>query len=195
MLRQVLKDKQKEVSDAKDRLRQVKEDAIREYRDFDALLAELEGFFADGFDDCLRKVKASFPNLDLSHVSIDAQAQAQTPAQPVHSESTDELFADNALIDDTRGDRETALVKSQIKPVEGSTSHPDEVQVIEGKDEDTPPVQQQVFFFFWIKCKVFEEQLMFNLTLAFCTQTSPFVGFRNILIACFKLSVYFYSYR
>ena len=76
MLRQVLKDKQKEVSDAKDRLRQVKEDAIREYRDFDALLAELEGFFADGFDDCLRKVKASFPNLDLSHVSIDAQAQA-----------------------------------------------------------------------------------------------------------------------
>jgi len=36
MLRQVLEDKEKEISDAKDRLRQVKEDATREYRDFDA---------------------------------------------------------------------------------------------------------------------------------------------------------------
>ena len=112
MLRQVLEDKEKEISDAKDRFHQAKEDAIREYHDFDALLAKLGGSFADGFDDCLHQVKASFPDLDLSHVSLDASAQ--TPAQPVHSESTNELFVDDALDDDPRGDGESAPIEGQI---------------------------------------------------------------------------------
>ena len=60
MLRQVLENKEKEINDAKDRLRQVKEDATREYHDSDTYLTELEGIYADGFDDCLRQVKASF---------------------------------------------------------------------------------------------------------------------------------------
>ena len=78
MLRQVLEDKEKEINDAQDWLRQAKEDVIREYRDSDAYLTVLEGTYTDGFDDCLRQVKTSFPDLDLSHVSIDALAQ--TPA-------------------------------------------------------------------------------------------------------------------
>ena len=49
MLRQVLEDKEKEISDAKDRLRQVKDEAIREYHDSNTLLAELGGSFAEGF--------------------------------------------------------------------------------------------------------------------------------------------------
>ena len=60
MLRQVLENKEKEINDAKDRLRQVKEDATREYRDSDTYLTKLGGIYADGFDDCLRQVKASF---------------------------------------------------------------------------------------------------------------------------------------
>ena len=48
------------------------------YDDFDALLNELSGSFVDGFDDCFCQVKASFPDLDLSYISIEAQAQ--TPA-------------------------------------------------------------------------------------------------------------------
>ena len=35
---------------------------------------------------------------------------------------------------------------------------------------------------------------MFNLSVAFCVQTSPFMGFRSILIICFKMSVYFGLY-
>ena len=93
-MRQVLEDKEKEIIDTKDKLRQAKEEEICEYRDSDTLLAELGGSFAKGFDDCLRQVKASFPELDLSHVNINAQAQ--TSVQPVHSESTDELFANDA---------------------------------------------------------------------------------------------------
>ena len=77
-LKEILKDKEREISEVKIQLRQANEDAIKEYHDFNAFLKELGGSFADEFDDYFRQVKASFPNLDLSHISIDAQAQ--TPA-------------------------------------------------------------------------------------------------------------------
>ena len=144
LLRQGLKDKEKEISDTKDQLCQVKEEATREYCDSDALLVELGGSFAEGFDDCLCQVKTSFPDLDLSHVTIDAQAQ--TSVQPVHSRSTDELFADDAPVDDPRGDGDT-VVQSQVKTVVDSTRHPD-IQFVEEKDENTP-IQRQFFFFFF----------------------------------------------
>ena len=128
-MRQVLEDKEKEIIDTKDKLRQAKEEEICEYRDSDTLLAELGGSFAKGFDDCLRQVKASFPELDLSHVNINAQAQ--TSVQPVHSESTDELFANDAPANDPHGDGETN-VESYVNRVVDSTCH---------LDEDTP-VQQ-----------------------------------------------------
>ena len=131
-LRQVLADKQKEINEAKDRLCQAKEEAIREYHDSNALLAELGGSFAEGFDDCLRQVKASHPDLDLSNINIDAPAQ--TLVQPVHFESTDELFAD-----DVPGDGGGAQV-------EDNTRHPD----VQEENEQNTPVQQQ-FFFFWVK--------------------------------------------
>ena len=135
-MRQVLEDKEKEVNDTKDWLCQAKEEAIREYCDFNTLLAELRALHDNRFDDCLRQVKATFPNLDLSNVNIDTQAQ--TSVQPIHSESMDELFADDALVDNPSGDREKAPVKSQIKLVEEGTRHPDEVLAVEEKNEDTP---------------------------------------------------------
>ena len=94
LLRKVLANKEKEINEAKDRLRQAKEEAICEYRDSNALLAELGGSFAEGFDYCLRQVKASHSDLDLSNINIDAPTQ--TLVQLVHSESTDELFVDDA---------------------------------------------------------------------------------------------------
>ena len=78
--------------EAKGLLRQAKEDAVQEYHDSNALLKELGGSFANGFDNCFRQVKASFSDLNLSHISIDAQAQ--TPALPVYSEGIGKLFAD-----------------------------------------------------------------------------------------------------
>ena len=72
VLKQVLEDKEKEIKTVKDQLRRAKEDAIWEYHDSNALLAKLGGSFANSFNDCFRQFKASFPDLNLSHVSIDA---------------------------------------------------------------------------------------------------------------------------
>ena len=92
LLQKVLADKEKEITEAKDRLHQAKEEAIREYHDSDALLAKLGGSFMEGFDDCLRQVKATYLDLDLYNINIDAPAQ--TSVQLVASKSTDGLFAE-----------------------------------------------------------------------------------------------------
>ena len=68
----ILKDKEEEVSKLKKLLRQAKKDTIKEYRNSDALLYKLGGSFVDGIDDCLRQVRVSFLDLDLSQISIDA---------------------------------------------------------------------------------------------------------------------------
>ena len=68
----ILKDKEDEISKLKKQLCRAKENAIKEYHNSDALLYELGTSFANSFDDCLRQVKASFPDLDLSQTSIDA---------------------------------------------------------------------------------------------------------------------------
>ena len=77
----VLKDKEDDVSKSKEQLRWAKEDTIKEYCNSDTLLYELGCSFADGFDSCLHQLKASFPDLDLSHISIDAPEH--TLAHPV----------------------------------------------------------------------------------------------------------------
>ena len=73
-MRKVPEDKEKEIKDAKDQLRQAKEAAIHEYRDSDALLEELRTFYANGFDDTVRQAKKAYPNLDFSQLNIDDQA-------------------------------------------------------------------------------------------------------------------------
>ena len=92
-LKKVLKDKEDKIFQSKKLLHRAKEDAIKEYRDFDALLAELGGSFAYGFDNCLCQVNASFPDLDQSHITIDAKGQ--TPACLVESNGIDDLFVDD----------------------------------------------------------------------------------------------------
>ena len=54
VLKNFLQDKEDEITNSKKLLRRAKDDAIKEYCDFDALLFQLGGSFADGFDDCLR---------------------------------------------------------------------------------------------------------------------------------------------
>ena len=110
-LKEILKDKESEISEAKSQLRQAKEDAVQEYHNFDTLLKELGVFFADNFDDYFCQVKVSFLDLDLSHVSINAQAQ--TPAQPIYSEGTNELFAKKTNLD-PQGDVDTSFCKLHL---------------------------------------------------------------------------------
>ena len=69
-----LEDKDKEVQDLKDQLRQAKEVAICEYRNSDALLFELGDSYLEGFDDALRRIKKAYPDLDVSNIKVEDQA-------------------------------------------------------------------------------------------------------------------------
>lgn len=134
----VLKDKKDEISQSKKLLRQAKKDAIKEYCDFDALLAEMGGSFVDGFDYCLHQVKASFPDLNLSHITINAKGQ--NPARSVESEGTDELF-----VDDINPDHQVygeAIYADQEKSVEDRIHQLEVDQTVEEKEEETPVAQQ-----------------------------------------------------
>ena len=76
--------------------------AVREYRDSDNLLSELGDSFLQGFDDALRQVKKAYPNLDVSNIKVEDQAQ--TSVMPVASDDTDDLFVEV----DGLGDGESA---------------------------------------------------------------------------------------
>ena len=67
--------KEKEIQDLKEKLRQAKEVAVREYRDSDAILGELGGSFLQGFDDALHQVKKAYPELDVSMINVNDQDQ------------------------------------------------------------------------------------------------------------------------
>ena len=136
-LKKILKDKEEEILEA-NQLCQAKEDAIKEYYDSNDLLRELNSSFANGFDDCFHQVKASFPNLDLSHIFINAQAQ--TPTHPVYFEGIDKLFADDST-HDPQGIGETAR-EDQGKSIEGKARPVEENCIVKEKDGENPITQQ-----------------------------------------------------
>ena len=100
--KKTLEGKEKENQDLKDGFRQAKE-VVCEYRDSDALLSELGDSFLQGFDNALRQVKKAYPDLDISNIKVEDQAQ--TSVMPIASDDTDDLFAE---VDDL-GDGESAL--------------------------------------------------------------------------------------
>ena len=69
-----LEGKVKEIKNLQDGLRQAKEVAVREYRDFDTLLSELGDSFLQGFEDVLHQVKKAYPDLDVSNIKMEDQA-------------------------------------------------------------------------------------------------------------------------
>lgn len=127
----MLKDKEDKIFKSKEQLHRAKEDAIKEYRNCDTLLYELGGSFAD----CLRQVKVSFSDLNLSHISIDTQAQ--TPAHPADQEDTDELFADDTT-PSLQDDGETAPPEDQVKPVKDEARPLGRNQMAKERDGETP---------------------------------------------------------
>ncbi|XP_050268455.1 uncharacterized protein LOC126712941 [Quercus robur] len=107
--------KEAEIKELKEEIRHVKEVAVEEYRCSESCLGELSDSFLQGFDDSLRQVKKAYPELDLSMVKLEDQAQ--TSALPVASENTEDLFGDGAA----QGDGESVPSK--------------EVQVAEQKED------------------------------------------------------------
>ena len=137
VLKKILKHKEGEITEAKGLLRQAKEDAVQEYHDSNALLKELGGSFVNGFDNCFRQVKASFSDLNLSHISIDAQAQ--TPAQLVYFEGIGKLFADETN-PNPQADK-GATYADQEKSVRDGTRQLEGDQT--SKKNEDPPISQQ----------------------------------------------------
>ena len=135
-LKKILKDKEGEIAEAKGLLRQAKEDAVQEYHDSNSLLKELGGSFANGFDNCFCQVKASFSDLNLSHISINAQAQ--TLAQPLYSEGIGKLFADETN-PNPQADR-GATHANQEKSVRDGTHQLEGDQT--SKKNEEPPTSQ-----------------------------------------------------
>ena len=88
-LKKTLEIKEKEV-------RQARKAAMLEYRDSDALIAELEVSYNDGFDDALRQAKALYPKLDLSSVNISVPEP--TSIHPEQSDDTNELFGEEVPV-------------------------------------------------------------------------------------------------
>ena len=70
-VKKALEDKDKEVQGLKEKLRQAKEVAIREYRDSYALLSELGDSYLQGFDNALHQVKKAYPDLNVSNIKVD----------------------------------------------------------------------------------------------------------------------------
>ena len=75
------------------------------YRDSNALLSELGDSFLQWFDNTLCQVKKAYPNLDVSNINVEDQAQ--TSVMLVTSDDTNDLFA---KVDDL-GDKESALAQ------------------------------------------------------------------------------------
>ena len=70
---------------------------VREYRDSEALIAELSISFMEGFDDTLRQVREAYPDLDMAMVKIEDPVQPSVV--PATSENTEELFEGAVLGD------------------------------------------------------------------------------------------------
>ena len=104
--KRALEGKDKEIQDLKDEVRQAKEVAVREYCDSDALISELGDSFLQGFDDAIRQIKKAYPDLDVSKIKVEDQAQ--TSVMPAASEDTNDFFADDEVI----GDRESAQAQN-----------------------------------------------------------------------------------
>ena len=105
-VKKALEGKDKEIQDLKDEVRQAKEVAVREYCDSDALISELGDSFLQGFDDAIRQIKKAYPDLDVSKIKVEDQAQ--TSVMPAASEDTNDFFADDEVI----GDRESAQAQN-----------------------------------------------------------------------------------
>ena len=111
-MKKVLEGKDKKIKGLEGQLHQAKEEAIREYRNSDALLLELGSSFLEGFNDALCQVREAHLDLDLSLVKIKDPAQASVV--PVALENTKELFAGGAPLVDGESAQNVQHVQSIV---------------------------------------------------------------------------------
>lgn len=111
MLRKVLQDKEGEIFKLKEKVLQAKEEEKTEFYNFDGFLTKLSDYYDDGFWECLCQVKALYPDLDVSQVSLDKVAQ--TPTGTVDDEGKNEIFEAETM-PNVQGDDEAAPKDEQV---------------------------------------------------------------------------------
>lgn len=97
-------------------------------------------------------MKALFPDLDVSQISIDVVAQ--TPTKSIELEGTNELFKVDP-IPNARGDREAALQEEQVKSIKGENRPLKEVETVDHEkvvDKEAPLTSLRFckFYFYFI---------------------------------------------
>ena len=143
-----MEDLKKALGDKEKEIRRAKEVAVLKYRDSDALLSKLGVSYNDGFDDALHQVKALYPELDVSSVNISVPEQ--TFVQPAQLEDTNELFGDNAPVNNAFVD---------LTVVEGESK---DGQACHVKETKTPAASWShlLLSLFFFNVRIFWEQFM-----------------------------------
>lgn len=130
----MFQDKAGEISKLREQVRQAKEDGKTDFRNSDGFLTELSDCYDDGFQECLRQLKALYPDLDVSQVSLDNVAQTSAPT--VNHEDTDEIFEVESMPyvqGDSEADPEDELVKSvgdETRPIREESEPAGHEQVV-----------------------------------------------------------------
>lgn len=130
----MFQDKAGEISKLREQVRQAKEDGKTDFRNSDDFLTELSDCYDDGFQECLRQLKALYPDLDVSQVSLDNVAQTSAPT--VNHEDTDEIFEVESMPyvqGDSEADPEDELVKSvgdETRPIREESEPAGHEQVV-----------------------------------------------------------------
>ena len=69
----------------------VKTDAIQKFKTSQSFIDSCADYYGTGFDDCLKQVASTFPELDLSGISMDV-LELVTPARDVATEDDDVIL-------------------------------------------------------------------------------------------------------
>ena len=108
-------------------------DAVKEFKASQSFINSCVEYYVSGFEDCLKQVVSSYPDLDLFGITMDDPMPSTPAGDSIVGDSDDSIESDLPPKDD-------GVVLAQLAanpPV--TTSNPS----IELLDEENPPTQDQ----------------------------------------------------
>ena len=82
---------QEEVTALQEKAETVGADAVQKFKMLQPFIDSCADYYGTGFDDCLKQVASTFPELDLSGISMDV-LELVTPARDVATEDDDVIL-------------------------------------------------------------------------------------------------------
>ena len=87
---------QEEVTALQEKAETVGADAVQKFKTLQSFIDSCADYYSTGFDDCLKQVASTFPELDLSGISMDAP-EPVTPTRDVTTEDDDIVLESQPL--------------------------------------------------------------------------------------------------